>query len=332
MNGVNKMRSWRAGAEAPEDHWKSFTDIFATVCLMFFFIMVIFGVLSSYAKNVSNKLAEEAQALQEELQIEQLTLLKLIGEYDALDAERERLEAEKIAKEEDLNKLMNEFIALQNLQIGNMQSAKADFDAIATYRVEMYKKIESRLKGVMDIYYDEENARLVVDTNFLFDKGKYDLKQEYMDSIDKMRTVLFEIIDEYTTSAAENMVRFEGYQFIGHTDLDMDGVYNRGLSTNRANSIVNAILPAGSTEEAKYGQYFTTAGASKFQPKVGTITRQTDAEMTVNRRVEIIIRFDDRDIEKAISAITNTLLSNQTRTIGTDSLEEQDGQAPIVID
>ncbi len=50
----------RSGFSAThEDHWKSFTDIFATVCLMFFFVLVVFGVLSSYLRNEVNQAWED---------------------------------------------------------------------------------------------------------------------------------------------------------------------------------------------------------------------------------------------------------------------------------
>ncbi len=154
-------------------------------------------------------------------------------------------------------------------------------------------------------FYDEEEQRLDIGSDILFDKSQYVLKPEYVDTVTEIGDVLFEIIDEY--AASEQLVRLESIEIIGHTDSDGTGPDNLVLSTNRASSFINEILPEGSRQQTRYGAYFKASGMSEFEPKEGSLTLQTDEQMAANRRVEIRINFDDRDIERAIFDIADTL-------------------------
>jgi len=294
-----------------EDHWKSFTDVFATVCLMFFFVMVIFGILSSYLGNQSRVFAEQLLEKELELAIWEVALMEIRDQLTDVEAERARLIIERLEQEAELETLRIAFWSQQSRQLANMQSAREDFERIAMSRVEMYKKIEQKLSVFLgdDVYYNEEEGYLGINTNFLFGVNAYDVTPAHRDTINLIKNVLFEIIDEYTDSEGENYVRFEAFEIRGHTDMAGPGSTNRLLASRRANSIVDMFVPDNTPEEARYAQYFLSSSASKFMPKEGTISLQTPEQREANRRVEIIIRFDDKDIERAISDIANTLLT-----------------------
>jgi outer membrane protein OmpA-like peptidoglycan-associated protein len=298
---------------------------------MFFFVMVIFGILSSYLGN-------QAQTMKAELDQRELVLLALqaslnatLAELSDVEEERIRLEAEILAAEARIEDLWLNFVTEQRRRLVDMRDAQQNFEQIARYRVEMYRKIESMLKEVLgdDVYYDED-VGIVLDTNFLFAVNSHTVAQRDIETINLIKDVLFAIIDEYTGEGSSSLVRFEAFEIRGHTDMSWTGSANRLLAARRAVSIVDLILPDNSVAERDYAQYFLASSASKFMPREGTIYEQTEEQRAANRRVEIIIHFDDREIERAIADIANSLLMTGT-VFSDDEQHESDEYPPRII-
>ena len=321
MGGLSyKRRKSVNSTKNHEDYWKSFTDVFATVCLMFFFVMLIFGVMSSF-------LGSRARALQEDLELRELALAFALMDLDDVEQERMRLMEEFLRQQDELE-AMRIALDLETMRrLGRMQEARADFDEIALYRMAMLWRIAELLRPVLgdNVYVDEEAGALVIGAEILFDSGVATVRPGDVDTLMQMRTILFQIIDDYTES--DSLVAFSHFEIRGHTDMVGSGSFNRALATNRANSIINLILPNDSPEEARYGRYFLSGGASLFHPIAGTITEQTPEQMAANRRVEIIPHFDDRQIEAAIAEIANTLLLEEAFL---DGVGEIDLDTPVV--
>jgi len=62
------------------------------------------------------------------------------------------------------------------------------------------------------------------------------------------------------------------------------------------------MVPNGSKYE-EYAAYFKSSGMSKFEPKVGSVDGQSMVEQDQNRRIEINIELNDKDIEEAIKTL-----------------------------
>lgn len=313
----------RRKGRAYDDHWKSFTDIFATVCLMFFFVMVIFGVMSGFLGSQAMALQEDLEAEQRRLIAETLALAEVTGMLDERDQLLVEQRAALFAAQLELEDIREAFYQQINLQLAQMEAARHDFEAIALYRMQMLRRIEYLLGGFLgdEVYVDEEQGILVIEAAFLFDTGSHVVRPQDVAAVEQIRYVLFQIIEEYTDPDGEMLVRFEAFEIRGHTDFSGSGSFNRGLATDRANSIINIIVPNGSIYEYLYAPFFLSGGASLFRPREGTRWEQTEAQMTANRRVEIILHFDDREIEAAIADIANALL--EAPLVGFEDHEDQ---------
>lgn len=247
--------------EKKEEFWKSFTDILATLSLVFFFLMIIF-----------------------------ISIMYL--EYKNLQIEKAKVEEHKIKLEKTVELV----------------------DDIAEKRIQLYSKIESKLKPKLgdDIIFDKDEGRIDITTEILFDTNKSDLKVEGKQIAKNVAEAFFELFEELEKINGDTLeLPVQFVEIRGHTDYRNDGEYNRALSMDRARNFVNEMVPKGTVFEKKYAKYFKASGMSKFSPRVGTMDNQTAAEMTLNRRIEIYIQFSDSDIEKAIKSIINSGLKSE---------------------
>lgn len=176
------------------------------------------------------------------------------------------------------------------------------FDNIGKERAGLYEKLEEKLKPTLqdDIIFDKSTGKLEIKTQVLFDVDQYKLTARGEEIAKKVSDAFIELLnnDEYRS-------KIQSVEIEGHTDNTYKSDYNRFLSTNRAVSFVNAMIPNDSSSE-KYAKYFKASGMSKFIPKEGTIESQSDNEKDSNRRIEINIEINNNDIEEAIKTLLNS--------------------------
>ncbi|MDR1704204.1 MAG: hypothetical protein LBS19_05920, partial [Clostridiales bacterium] len=242
--------------------------------------------------------------------------------------QRAELELENMSQQERLDMLWSALEDYRNRTVTDMEAAQAAFEAIGNAQTDMYRTIEERFNRIEDVSanYNEETGRLEISADILFDRNQDAIKPEYVDRVRQMGEVFFDIIDEYTASGGENMARLEYIEIIGHTDMTSTGSANRGLSQRRAASFIQVFLPDGSSAESEYAKYFKSSGMSKFEPAEGTVTNQTTAQMDANRRVEVRIVFDERDVQRSIAAIADTMSQARDRTDEIFDLPEDGAQ------
>lgn len=176
------------------------------------------------------------------------------------------------------------------------------FDNIGKERAELYQKLEEKLKPTLkdDIIFDKSNGKLEIKTEVLFAVDQYKLTPRGEEIAKKVSEAFVDLLnnDEYRS-------KIQAIEVEGHTDNTYKSDYNRFLSTNRAVSFVNAMIP-NDTQTEKYAKYFKASGMSKFIPKEGTIENQSSEEKDSNRRIEINIVINNNDIEEAIKTLLNT--------------------------
>ncbi len=175
---------------------------------------------------------------------------QLLGEKDTLDAERQKLNAE-----------------LQELR--RMQAA-------AEIRAAEYKKLIGKLAKMIDAGSLEVKIRnglmlVTMSSDVLFSPGRAKLKPEAVEAIQEL---------------AATIAQFEGrkFQVVGHSDASPIRTArfpsNWELSSQRAIEVVKVMTEAGVPSDM-----LSAAGQAEFDP---IAPNETDEEMAMNRRVELI--------------------------------------------
>lgn len=181
----------------------------------------------------------------------------------------------------------------------DVRDTYSKLDNIGKERAELYEKLEEKLKPSLkdDIIFDKSTGKLEIKTQVLFDVDQYKLTVKGEEIARKVSEAFVELLNNEQYRSKIQSIEIEG-----HTDNTYKSDYNRFLSTNRAVSFVNAMIPNDSQSE-KYAKYFKASGMSKFMPKEGTIETQSESDKDSNRRIEINIEVNNHDIEEAIKTL-----------------------------
>lgn len=179
---------------------------------------------------------------------------------------------------------------------------KDDYNDIAKERYELYKKVGQILEQRLDGQgrYNQEEGRVDINSEALFDLDSKNLKPEGIILADKVGNAFNQILSD-----DDIRKKIETIKVIGHTDGKMDAAYNRSLSAERAAAFVNQMLK-DSTSNSPYGSYFEVSGMSEYSPKIVEDINDIDRERAEDRRIEIEIVFDNSDLETIISKYANT--------------------------
>ena len=178
-------------------------------------------------------------------------------------------------------------------------------DDISAKREKLYDRIELELKeNNVDssvISFNREEGKIDIKTETFFDSDSSELKDD-----GKNVAKMFGDIFKGLLDIKEINNEIDYIEIIGHTDYKGTTFDNRELSTMRAISFLNEIMPMNSELENKYGHKFKAAGMSEFETnptaeernKTG-IPYDKDAYVE-DRKIEIKMVFSNRDLEEAI--------------------------------
>ena len=178
-------------------------------------------------------------------------------------------------------------------------------DDISAKREKLYDRIELELKeNNVDssvIRFNREEGKIDIKTETFFDSDSSQLKGD-----GKNVAKMFGGIFKGLLDIKEINNEIDYIEVIGHTDYKGTTFDNRELSTMRAISFLNEIMPMNSELENKYGHKFKAAGMSEFETnptaeernKIG-IVYDKDAYIE-DRKIEIKMVFSNRDLEEAI--------------------------------
>lgn len=178
-------------------------------------------------------------------------------------------------------------------------------DDISSKRADLYDKIEAKLQqNNVDpsiINFNREEGKIDILTETFFDSDSDNLKEDGVEVADILSKIFFELLsDEHIKSEIDYI------EVIGHTDFAGSTIYGRTLSTNRAVSFLNEMVPENSEIENLHGEKFKASGMSEFENYATKEERdrgddEYDVEETKNdRRIEIRMTFNNRDLEEAI--------------------------------
>ena len=178
-------------------------------------------------------------------------------------------------------------------------------DDISAKREKLYDRIELELKeNNVDssvIRFNREEGKIDIKTETFFESDSSELKDDGKNVAKMFGSIFKGLLD---IKEINNEIDY--IEIIGHTDYKGTTFDNRELSTMRAISFLNEIMPMNSELENNYGHKFKAAGMSEFETnptaeernKIG-IPYDKDAYIE-DRKIEIKMVFSNRDLEEAI--------------------------------
>lgn len=178
-------------------------------------------------------------------------------------------------------------------------------DDISAKREKLYDQIETQLTASnVDknlIRFNRDEGKLEIMTETFFDAGSSEIKED-----GKNVAVLFNGIFSKLLEVDAIAKEIEYIEVVGHTDYSGTTFSNRKLSTDRAVSFLNEMVPMNSNLENKFGGKFKAAGMSEFETNK-TLEERNKSEATYrkedyvnDRKIEIKINFSNKDLETAI--------------------------------
>ena len=182
-------------------------------------------------------------------------------------------------------------------------------DNIVDNRVNLYNEIDELLaENDVDeniITFDRENGLIKISTETFFEKNESTLTEEGKNTAYLLRNIFYKLLSdpENGKDISENIKYIE---VVGYTDYIGTTIDNRRLSTDRARSFLDAIMPMDSALENEYGEKFKASGMSEFEQNKTKKERdrteyEDEAEAAAQRKIEVKIQFNEKDIEKAVA-------------------------------
>lgn len=176
-------------------------------------------------------------------------------------------------------------------------------DNIAEKRENLYDSIQAKLdtSNVDDsiIKFDKDKGNMDIKTETFFDSGEWDLKSDGIDMANTLGNIFYDLLKDPSIEPEINYI-----EVVGHTDYAGTTIYNRKLSTERAMSFLNQMMPMNSDLENDFGHKFKASGMSEFETNTTKEERDRtnyDAEATKDqRKIEIKMVFSNKDIESAV--------------------------------
>lgn len=194
------------------------------------------------------------------------------------------------------------------LMIISMTVSSLFVDNISKKREEIYNSIQENLdkndvnKEIM--YFDRDEGKMVLNTETFFDTDKWVLKGEGKTLANQLNKIFYLLLNEKGIAP-----EIEYIEVVGHTDYAGDTISNRKLSTERAMSFLNAMVPMDSPLENEFGGKFKASGMSEFETNPDKKDRdreeysKDDIEKTKDqRKIEIKMVFSNKDLEEAIKS------------------------------
>ena len=195
-------------------------------------------------------------------------------------------QTETIASQEKLIGDQEDYLAAANKEIVAMRN---QMQTIAVLRVSILEKICDSITKVMGDASKVsigDNGNIILSEGVLFDTGSSAIKAGSTNMLNE----LIEVFSEFL-SDEENAKYVDSIVISGHTDSTGNADYNRQLSTDRANSVLNYLLTGKNGKLDEFSSFFCAAGYGATRP---VASNDTAAGQAANRRIEIsmILRDD----------------------------------------
>ena len=320
--------------------WLSFSDLMSALLLIFILIMfyIMYQYFDMYEINMAeiarqqfdldqanadldeqrSKLTEaEAQMVAQQIRLN-AAQSDLDDAQSILAAQQEELasaqsllqekEDEIAAQQEQLDALSVQ-LGDQQTQIDAQQKALDDqqrqLEALVGLRTRIITSLSSALKTAnISAQVDPTNGSIALESDVLFELGKFDLSERGQAFIDRFLPVYLNVLfsEEYREYVSEIIIE-------GHTDSLGTYIDNLELSQQRALAVASYVLDDGyraiTADQKRQLRRVTTANGRSFSDPV--LDANGNEDMDASRRVVFKFRLTD---EQMIQQLKNILESN----------------------
>lgn len=326
--------------------WLSFSDLMSALLLIFILIMfyIMYQYFDMYEINMAEiarqqfdldqanasldeqktKLTEaEAQmvvqqirlnAAQSDLEDAQTILTSQQDELSKAQSLLTEKENEIAAQKEQLDALSIQ-LGDQQIQIDEQQRVLNDqqtqIEALVGMRTRIITSLSNALKAAnISAQVDPTNGSIALESDVLFELGKYDLSERGERFIDRFLPVYLDVLfsEEYRPYVAEIIIE-------GHTDSLGGYIDNLELSQQRALAVASYVLDddyRGITADQKRQlRVVATANGRSFSDPV--LDANGNEDMDASRRVVFKFRLTD---EQMIQQLKNILESSDSSATG----------------
>lgn len=183
-------------------------------------------------------------------------------------------------------------------------------DNIAVERETVYDKIQGELnqyavnEEVMN--FNREEGKIDIKTETFFDSDSSVLKEDGKKLASELGDIFLKLL-----SNEDIKEKIDYIEIVGHTDFAGSTIHGRELSTERAISFLNEMMPEDSELENLHGEKFKASGMSEFENYASKEERDRGydeyniEETKKDRRIEVRMVFSNEDLEKAIKERKN---------------------------
>ena len=270
-------------SEHQTEYWQSYSDMMAALLLIFILIIAVAFV--------------QVQKQQKEMEEKEKLLAVQGEEYLVLKKELEENQNKLNKKEEDLNTKEAELEEIEN----KLKDAEAQLEKVVGVKADLIQDLQNEFgKKGLEIRVDEKTGAICFQSDILFDKNKYLLKErgkKYMeDAIPLYLQVL--LSDKYFDYVAEIVVE-------GNCDSDGTYEYNLKLSQDRARVVAEFCISEMDKifSDKKMEELLKLMNVNGRSNKNLVVTEKGE-DMQASRRVEVKFRLKD---EEMIAIITDLL-------------------------
>ena len=282
-------RRKRKSNEEETSYWLSYSDMMAALLLVFVLI-ISFTMLQS-----------KRQYEQKEREL--LSQQNVIGEQQKeMESQKGIMDKQK-AQLNEQKKEMESQEAVVNQQKEQMASQQAQLDKIIGVKSDLISALRDEFDGSdLSVSVDSQTGAITFDASVLFDKGKYEIKEDGKKFLDQFLPRYFSVLlkNDFHQYVSEIIIE-------GHTDTTADYLYNLELSQQRALSVAKYCLDEKSSsiskDQIEQLQKIMTANGRSFSNPVYNTNGSID--MDASRRVEFKFRLKDEDMVNEMMNILN---------------------------
>ncbi len=286
---MRKRRSLVEGEEITGELWPSFTDLISTTALILFVL-----VLMAYVQNlVSSKRLSAYEA----------RITKTERNLERLQARVRSTKAEVAASRRLLRRSELQLAEQQDVIVASkeeLSELRERLEGIAVLRVEVLERVKRSIEAELGATASSDgplvtigdNGSIVINESLVFEYNSFALKPDAKPLLDNLANGLGSLLADPDVRKNIDAILVQG-----HTDERGSAPFNRNLSAQRANAVLDYLFQANPVLEHSYGKYFASAAYSEFRP----ISKDTtEAAYRENRRIEISVVLRDASIRDII--------------------------------
>lgn len=289
-------RRQRKTNDEETSYWLSYSDMMAAL-LLIFVLIISFTMLQSKRQyeEKERELLEQQSVIGEQQEKMQAQQEQLDEQKSIVGEQQEKMQAQQ----EQLDKQKN----IVNQQQEQMQTQQEQLDKIIGIKSALITALKNEFDGSdLKVSVDSQTGAITFDASVLFDKGKYEIKEEGQNFLDQFLPRYFNVLlkSDFHQYVSEIIIE-------GHTDTTADYLYNLELSQQRALAVAKYCLDETSSsipdDQIEQLQKILTANGRSFSNPI--YKKDGSIDMDASRRVEFKFRLKDEEMVEEMIKILN---------------------------